>query len=175
MMKQLARSRCANHKAGWMIDGTTDRLGWLVCCDGGRLCPGSLTLSNLWSMQPPHCLHPILSSTTPTPHQLPVTPHHSSASACHVLGVKGFPPIAHQNGTPTISCPPHTKSQSIAGQTEMDWDVPRPCTFQWTHPPFKGLLSLANNRGDIRRSVQVKSAAPGRKFWQRNGGIFFSL
>lgn len=41
------------------------------------------------------------------PHQLPMTLHHSPASACHVLGVKGSPPIVHQNETPP-SPAPHT-------------------------------------------------------------------
>ncbi|GLD56227.1 kazal-type serine protease inhibitor domain-containing protein 1-like protein [Lates japonicus] len=63
------------------------------------------------------------------PHQLPLTPHHSPASACHVLGVKGIPPIAHQNGTPP-SPAPRTKSQSIAWETEMDWDIHDPVTFR---------------------------------------------
>ena len=30
MMKQLAGNRYTNHKAGSLIDGTSDRLGWLV-------------------------------------------------------------------------------------------------------------------------------------------------
>lgn len=69
------------------------------------------------------------------PHQLPLTSHHSLASVCHVLGVKRFPPIAHQNGTPP-SPAPRTKSQSIAWQTEMDWDIPDPVpSSEAPHPP----------------------------------------
>ncbi len=71
------------------------------------------------------------------PHQLPLTPHHSPVSACHVLGVKGFPPIAHQNGTPP-SLAPRTKSQSIARQTEMDWDFHDPVPFRRSPAPPKG-------------------------------------
>ncbi|TNN83109.1 hypothetical protein EYF80_006716 [Liparis tanakae] len=73
------------------------------------------------------------------PHQLPLTPHHSPAAACHVLGVKGFPPIAHQNGSPP-SPAPRTKSQSIGGQTEMDWDIhdPVPLSQPPARPPKGG-------------------------------------
>lgn len=56
----------------------------MVVC---RLCSRFLTLSILWSIQPPHCFH----TNAVPPHQLPVTHHHSPASACHVLGVKGVP------------------------------------------------------------------------------------
>lgn len=44
------------------------------------------------------------------PHQLPLTPHHRPASACHVLGVKGFPTYRSSEWNPTISCPEHNQS-----------------------------------------------------------------
>lgn len=85
---------------------------------------------DLWHLLSCDPHNPHLASTHHSyPHQLPVTPHHSPASACHVLGVKGFPPIAHQKGTPP-SRAPCTKSQSIAWQTEMDWDIRDPVPFR---------------------------------------------
>lgn len=79
-----------------------DSGGW-----SGRLCPGSLTPSILWSTKPPapHCLHPTPKTHPCNPHQLLLTPHHSPASACHVLGVKGVPTYRSSKWNPTISCP----------------------------------------------------------------------
>lgn len=50
-----------------------------------------------------------------------------------------------------------------------------PCLPRWTPYPGKGWLSLMYNRGDARKSEQVKSAAPGRKSSQCSIGEFFSL
>lgn len=62
IMKRLASNRYANHKAGRVMDGLSDRLRRLV----GGLCPETLTPSILWSIQPP-----IASIQPPDPPQLP--------------------------------------------------------------------------------------------------------
>lgn len=108
------------------------------------------------------------------PHQLPMTPRHSPASACHVLGVKGsplsFPRMGH---SPPPSPAPHTINPLVDRD---GWAPPMTPYLRWRTPhPCKGLLSLMYNRGDARRSQQVKSAAPGRKWPQCSGGEFFSL
>lgn len=122
--EQLASNCCTTYKAGRVIDGQSDGLGRLV------VWWGRWALSHISDTFNPH----LASLHHSYPHQLPVTPHHSPASACHVLGVKGFPTIAHQNGAPPTPAP-RTKSQSIGWQTEMDWDVHDPV-------PFRGASAL---------------------------------
>lgn len=114
------------------------------------------------------------------PHQLPLTPHHSPASACHVLGVKGCPlsfprmghsppaPHPHPHLPPCHTINPLVDRDGLAPPMTpyLPWRTPHPC---------KGLLSLVHNRGDARRSQRVKSAAPGRKWPQCSGGEVSSL
>lgn len=156
----------ANHKAGRMMDGLSDRPRRSA---GGHF-PESQTLSLVIHLSSPIAFIQPLAHPG-YPHWLPLTPHHSPASACHVLGVKGFPPIAHQKGAPPSPAP-----RTINCLADRDGlGCPRPRTFQRGPRPSNGLLSLTNNRGGPRRSERVKSAAPGRKSSQCNRGKFFSI
>ena len=149
---------------GWVIDSGS----WL-----GRLCPGSLTPSILWSTQPPYRLHP-------TPRPTPVTP-----TSCFWPLIIALPLLAmcwESKGShlSLIKMEPHhllphalNHNQSLGRQRWIG-------TFTTLYLsggrlPSKELLSLANNGGDSWGSEQVKSAAPGRKLSQSNGGEFFSL
>lgn len=108
------------------------------------------------------------------PHQLPLTPHHSPASACHVLGVKGFPPIALQNGTPPSQAP-RTKSQSIAWQTEMDWDIHDPVPFREPPHPPKGCCPgqiIEVILGGVSRSSLPPLEGSYHKAMERNYFLF---
>lgn len=130
MMMRLASDCYANHKAGQMMDGLSDRLRRLVW--GGALSWITNTFSLVIHVTP-LLPSPNLQIHPGYPHQLPLTPHHSPASACHVLGVKGFPPIAHQNGTPPSPAP-----RTINRLADRDGlGRPRPCTFQGGPPPLQ--------------------------------------
>lgn len=128
MMKRLASNRYAIHKAGRVMDGLSDRLRRLV----GGLCPGSLTPSILWSIQPPS---PPIASIHP-PESTPVTP-----TSCLWPLIIALPLLAmcwESKGShlslirmePHHLVAPRTKSQSIAWQTEMDWDIHDPVPFR---------------------------------------------
>lgn len=153
-MMRLASNCYANHKAGQVMDALGDKQG------GGLLTP---SLSAF--MQPPD--PPWL-----PPHQLPLTPHRSPASARHVLGVKGFSTYRSSERSPTSSGPTH--NQSLGGGQR--WIGTSTTLYLVGSPPpplcSALLLSLANNRGGPRRSEQVKSAAPGSGHNATGGNSF---
>lgn len=106
MMMQLACDCDANHKAAAVMDGLRDRLRLLVW--------GAFT-NTYFLFDPCDPLIAFIQSPDAAqyPHQLPMTPHHSPASACHVLGVKGSP-LSFLRMEPPIPCPAH--NQSLGGQ-----------------------------------------------------------
>lgn len=158
--------RCPQSRMG---DRGVKWLTWAVGCLLGKRG----FVLDLWHLLSCDPHNPHLASTHHSyPHQLPVTPHHSPASACHVLGVKGFPPIAHQKGTPPSPARALNHNQSLGRQRWIGTSAT--LYLSGRPPPSTGLLSRTNNRGDSSRSVRVKSAGPGRKLSQSNGGKFFS-
>lgn len=171
-MKQLASNRYANHKAGWVMDGLNDRLRRLVWV----LCPGSLSPSSLWSMQSP------LSIAAIQLHRYtPVTPTSSLWPLIIALPLLAMCWESKGSHLSLIRMEPHhllphvlNHNQSL-GRQRWIGDIHDPVPFRGGLHPSKGLLSLTNNRCDSRRSEQVKSAAPGRKLSQSNGGKFFSF
>ncbi len=140
------------------MDGLSDRLRQLV----GGLCPGSLTPSILWSIQPPatptSCLWPLIIA-------LPLLAMCWESKGSHLSLIRMEP---HHLLPHALNHNQSLGRQRWIGTSTTLYLSGRP-------PPSKGLLSLTNNRGDPRRSGQVKSAAPGRKLSQSNGGKFFSL
>lgn len=119
MMMQLACDCDANHKAAVVMDGLRDRLRLLVW--------GAFT-NTYFLFDPCDPLIAFIQSPDAAqyPHQLPMTPHHSPASACHVLGVKGSP-LSFLRMEPPHLLP---RTQSIPWWTEMDWSHPWPHTFR---------------------------------------------
>lgn len=157
----------ANHNAGRMMDGLSDRPRRLA---GGHFLE-SLTLSLLWSTYLPQLpsSNPCPTLVTPTgclwPHIIvqPLLAMCWESKGSHLELIRMEP---HH-------LPPH--AQSIGWQTEMDWDVHDPVPSREAPAPPTGCCHWQIIEGGPRRSERVKSAAPGRKSSQCNRGKFFSI
>lgn len=170
MMKRLASNRYATHKAGRVMDGLSDRLRRLV---GGGIVLDLWHLLSCDSSTPPHCLHPSPISTPVTPTSclwpliiaLPLLAMCWESKGSHLSLIRKEPRLLL----------PHALNHNQSPGRQRWIGTSATLYLSGRPPPSKGLLSLTNNRGDSRRSEQVKSAAHGRKLSQSNGGKFFSL
>lgn len=169
MMKRLASNLYANHKAGRVMDGLSDRLRRLVW----EALSWIFDTFYLVIHKAPHCLHPTPRTTSVTPTSclwpliiaLPLLAMCWESKGSHLSLIRMEP---HHLLPHALNHNQSLVRQRWIGTSTTLYLSGRP-------PPSKGLLSLTDNRGDSRRSGQVKSAAPGRKLSQSNGGKFFSL
>lgn len=163
-MMRLACDCDANHKAAAMMDGLRDRLRLLV---GGAF-------TNTYFLFDP--CDPLTAFIQP-----PVQPSTPTSCLRPLIIVPPLLAMCWESKDPPCRSsewnPPSPALHTINPLVDRDGlESPMtPCLPRWTPYPGKGWLSLMYNRGDARKSEQVKSAAPGRKSSQCSIGEFFSL